>query len=983
MAKYNKKAEKNNLEELSAGKFACAEEYIASKNSCVNIYEICPISTRDRYRTALEKVAGGWVNEDGEGVVCKLPKNAVAENLTKKQLETDEYAEFDKASFIRCKDNFYPEAISSNNPEYIAKCTACPAGKKAKNASSIQDCVLECPSGSFCYVEKQKVCKTPVAEGETCVESDYILKDKVIADGGVSISKVVCPAGYFCRENTNVPISLANLNDDGSVNMESLNDWLDSCPIGYYCPQGSREPVDCDKFEETDEGRGKGFFCPAKVEKPTFCPAGSYCPKDKRKVSSGGQTDCPEGSYCPEGSLSPIECPVGSYCQGNKNTALTPCPEGSYCNQKGLHVPGECRDNDGKESYCPTVTELYSCGEEFSCAGGKRYSLKEGVDEQYGDKIISCKAGFYYEKTSNKCSPCNPGSYCPKITSEDGDTCSGDEKEKKTCVFQCPADHYCPDASMREPMPCGVDKKCPAGSVSPIDVSNVVAGSYSGGERYIVTQCKPGHYIDKTSSDDSCVQCSESYICSSGTVVNTAQNPYWKTAQCIDKYTKNNNQECVFDCAHRPAADRKFACDVQTGFLNKDKCNTDEFFTNWKETIGYDSKTHQCEFKCPANYVCSNNKVIGCKLGYYFKVQGEDRAFPSVTPANSSTVCKKCEPGYKCEDSVRLVGVCASAYDWDDTTKQCKGKDTINAGWYIEDGNDSLKECPEGHYCLGGSAKTAPTKCPMGTYNPNKKATSEQDCLPCADGTISGEGASACEPCSAGTFSSSNKTLCEICPDGHYSTAGSASCSLCPNYAVNKVDERYTSGGTISLGIGTYTVEIAGGGAGGRAGNGNYGGPYGSGKGQNGGSGAKGTATFTVTSGAVDVTISVGGGGSGGTRSSYICGWDKANYGGDGADSSFIIKGNGVISGLLKDTTYYAYGGKKDGTSGSCSSSLTCTAGGGGAGGSGGGPYWHLLGACGNTSQAGGHSGSAGYVVIRSSNVKSCNPENGSATTYW
>ena len=792
MAKYNKKAEKNNLEELSAGKFACAEEYIASKNSCVNIYEICPISTRDRYRTALEKVAGGWVNEDGEGVVCKLPKNAVAENLTKKQLETDEYAEFDKASFIRCKDNFYPEAISSNNPEYIAKCTACPAGKKAKNASSIQDCVLECPSGSFCYVEKQKVCKIPVAEGETC--QAYVLEDKLSENGEISVKTNVCPAGYVCKENTNVEIYQDNLNDDDSINVESLYNQLSQCPIGFYCPEGTVNPVACDEFEKTDEGKGKGFYCPIKSEKPMLCPAGYYCPKDKRSLNGGGRQSCSDGYYCPEGSLEQIKCSKGNYCKGEQGTgagpvAETPCPSGKFCGKEGMSEPEECKEN-GVNYYCPSVTERKPCPNGYHCVSGGQFKNGVGVGQySAAGAIEKCKAGYYFDAGSNDCLACPKGFYCEENASG----------EKGTIKRECPANSYCDTVALSSYKSCSANAYCPVRTENPIYKKAVVIGafeSYTKGLRYKIKKCKPGYFIDETGEkEDECSLCGSGYSCSSGSDKTSCSvdnqtgacsrdeggaiaglSPYYQgNRDCAKGYINGNIQEpngstyigCVYDCEKRSDSDRAYVCDPTDG-VDKGRCNEADF---------YSRKGEQCVFSCPRGYVCENNKISKetCASGYVyasdiaaFKKDFLDSWPSKVDSSNVRNVCKACPTGYKCRGSKIVKDECSAGYykpeekTGENTECISENDASVSAGYYIEDGKKVL--CPAGYYCPGAGGKKA---CPAGTYRAESGAKSENECAACPAGTYSS------------TIGTTSSTSCRSCPDYKWSNAGTKSVSGC------------------------------------------------------------------------------------------------------------------------------------------------------------------------------------------------------------
>lgn len=58
------------------------------------------------------------------------------------------------------------------------------------------------------------------------------------------------------------------------------------------------------------------------------------------------------------------------------------------------------------------------------------------------------------------------------------------------------------------------------------------------------------------------------------------------------------------------------------------------------------------------------------------------------------------------------------------------------AGYYCPPGSDSEQEkpCPIGRYCPMQSKQ--PILCPVGTYQPNERQVSVEDCLPCTEGKV-------------------------------------------------------------------------------------------------------------------------------------------------------------------------------------------------------------------------------------------------------
>ena len=140
-------------------------------------------------------------------------------------------------------------------------------------------------------------------------------------------------------------------------------------------------------------------------------------------------------------------------------------------------------------------------------------------------------------------------------------------------------------------------------------------------------------------------------------------------------------------------------------------------------------------------------------------------------------------------------------------------------------------QCPAGHYCTGAS--DASTPCPLYTYRAGVGATSESDCLPCAESYVSSTtGNSECQqcqagtrysasgvspnfnavciPCEVGTFSGPNSIHCNSCVAGTYS-GGSSTCVQCrPGYfSTNDGAESCEA-----CGSGNYTFEVSASGVG-------------------------------------------------------------------------------------------------------------------------------------------------------------------------
>ena len=123
----------------------------------------------------------------------------------------------------------------------------------------------------------------------------------------------VCPAGFYCPENTTNPESFPCRSEK------------------EYCPQGSSEPhiakpgfytVDSTRFIENGRGLESSYFYRSDVKE---CEYGYYCHDGIKLACGPGRygnelrlkdknctDECPAGFYCPVGSVYPFTHPCGS-----------------------------------------------------------------------------------------------------------------------------------------------------------------------------------------------------------------------------------------------------------------------------------------------------------------------------------------------------------------------------------------------------------------------------------------------------------------------------------------------------------------------------------------------------------------------------------------------------------------------------------------------------------------------------------------------
>ena len=163
-------------------------------------------------------------------------------------------------------------------------CTACPIGKKNEDTAmdvlqhnALDDCLL-CTPGTYNDEIGASACKS-CADGQ------------ISGSGASSCSS--CPAGYECKDSTQIPC--------GSGTYSNSDSNCLSCELGHKCPGGT-DKIAC----------VPGSFQGA-ISQPTCdaCPAGKYQP-DEAKLSC---LPCTTGYFCPESSTSPIPCgSVALFC---------------------------------------------------------------------------------------------------------------------------------------------------------------------------------------------------------------------------------------------------------------------------------------------------------------------------------------------------------------------------------------------------------------------------------------------------------------------------------------------------------------------------------------------------------------------------------------------------------------------------------------------------------------------------------------------
>eukprot|EP00163_Fabomonas_tropica_P008375 TRINITY_DN17_c0_g4_i1.p1 TRINITY_DN17_c0_g4~~TRINITY_DN17_c0_g4_i1.p1 ORF type:complete len:4695 (+),score=879.62 TRINITY_DN17_c0_g4_i1:301-14385(+) len=239
-------------------------------------------------------------------------------------------------------------------------CTDCIPGEYAQTSASAT--CLPCPVGRVCPHPRQ-INPSDCPAGFVCETS------------GLAEALTLCPAGYFCPNNT------------ATANPQSSNATLavpQPCPAKYFCMPGAQSgtPWTLDEidtvlpanFPDITEREAE------KVKRPQPCQEGRFC--GVATAGQKGQGVCPVGHYCPRMHETPIpaplghyvgapgrsvalKCPIGTYADTNGTVTCKKCPAGYYCPEAGtvypiVCPPGTYRNEDDRNGLacleCPTGT---------------------------------------------------------------------------------------------------------------------------------------------------------------------------------------------------------------------------------------------------------------------------------------------------------------------------------------------------------------------------------------------------------------------------------------------------------------------------------------------------------------------------------------------------------------------------------------------------------------------------------------------------
>ncbi|CBK23508.2 uncharacterized protein [Blastocystis hominis] len=705
----------------------------------------------------------------------------------------DKYCPEGSGSPIDVSEGYY-SGPESRNESNRSEQTICPIGSYCVNGVK-----NECPAGTYGSIEglTTSECSGLCEAGYYCLAgstnataNDCGSVDKYCPEGSGSpidvtnrSEQTICPIGSYCVNGVKNECPAGTY---GSIEGLSNEQCSGLCEAGYYCLAGSTNATanDCGSVDKyCPEGSGSPIDNEANRSEQTICPIGSYCVNGVKNECPAGLCEagyyCLAGStngtanecgsvdkYCPRGSGSPIDgsegyysgpessnesnrseqtiCPIGSYCvNGVKNE----CPAGTYGSIEGLsneQCSGLCEagyyclagstnatanDCGSVDKYCPEGS-----GSPIDVSEGY-YSGPESENEANRSEQTICPIGSYcVNGVKNEC----PAGTYGSIEGLSNEQCSG----------LCEAGYYCLAGSTNATAnDCGsVDKYCPEGSGSPIDVSE---GYYSGPEsenesnRSEQTICPIGSYcVNGVKNECPAGLCEAGYYCPPGSTNATAND-----CGSVDKYCPEGSGSPI---------------DVSEGYYSGPESENES--NRSEQTI------------CPIGSYCVNGVKNECPAGTYGSIEG-------LTTSECSGLC---EAGYYCPPG----STNATANDCGSVDKYCpEGSGSpidVSEGYYSgpESSNESNRSeqtiCPIGSYCSNG----VKNECPAGTYGSSEGLSNEQCsglceagyyCLAGSTNATANDCGSVDKYCPEGSGSPidvTNRSEQTICPIGSYCVNG-------------------------------------------------------------------------------------------------------------------------------------------------------------------------------------------------------------------
>ena len=669
------------------------------------------------------------------------------------------------------------------------------------------------------------------------------------------------------------------------------------CAVGRTSDAGAVSCVDCvaGKFQNTT-GQGSCMACAAGKTSTAASTACTDCDTGKRGVvanSIGSCEDCGVGRYgdvvglasckpCAagrfggsQGLVECAECVAGRYEDAQASSACKGCPEGRFAENAGVRVAGtdcdacvvatyqdvagqlSCKDCPAGRfasgstaggtveagcTACPTgrtqpdtrqiecslcaagryMNETLSARQDcFGCPAGKYNEDEGGADftacQSCGNPLAFCLAnatgptsvdpGFYasgptgLERTGQQ--PCEPGYYClsatklecnagfyqPNSAAEQCLPCVAGRYQSataQTSCDECPAGSFCPTGAV-EATACELNtyRSSPGGSsctpCTACAAGKIMTQNCTTTNDAVCADCQAGRY-SRGGNATSCSLCPEGHTCPAG--VGTPIPCGSAAVYCPPGSASSSVVQAGYFSTPTTAAQNK-----RTGFS---QCEAGTFcVAGVRESCPGGSYAPEAGMSsCTTCSECAPGRIV---VSNCTATEDQDcEACPPGTYTNSSEPnarrCLPCPEGYFCLRGTAEPAPCGSAALF--CPRGSQNATAVASGYYSvpEDVSEGLRtgqaECPAGHACVGG-IKTA---CTAGEVQPLAGQRACRPCARCSPGsfrvtqcTVENADQAECEPCAAGRHANGTDGLyCDTCPAGTFCGVGAIDPLPCP-----------------------------------------------------------------------------------------------------------------------------------------------------------------------------------------------------------
>ena len=298
----------------------------------------------------------------------------------------------------------------------------------------------------------------------------------------------------------------------------------------------------------------------------------------------------------------------------------------------------------------------------------------------------------------------------------------------------CEPGYYCPDnASTSYTHSCSASYYCPRGSDKP-------------------RACEQGYYCEAAAPDH--IVCPPSFYCPSMASQPTVCPPghYCEMGGCNETVNENctgSGAAIAFMC---PLGYR----DRYYGEVNNDRSSLDAACVKCESGKYGNHPLRQVCFDCEPGYVCLEGATYG-----------NPDLYDSSTRENGTIILSFTVNGHPYNGNFSLD---------DYPFTGVGGNDTSNGF-----PNTLSFQCPVGYYCPIQSG--VPLPCPAGTYNPNNRSGSINDCLPCPAGSFNNiAGMPSCQQCGASSTSVAGSSTCTCLGANRIFNPGNKECICQPLY---------------------------------------------------------------------------------------------------------------------------------------------------------------------------------------------------------